>query len=308
MKKHLLTALSLFLCAGAAFAQPTGAGEPQLLIKSDTGLMSPVWSPDGSKIAVTTDNYTGILVANADGTNLRSITDEAGAGYKMAWSADSKSILGRTNVIENRRVMHELKIWSAENGESKTVVAKTRGMKGTPTWADAARVNFADRDGYKAANVRTASKSASAPDAYSIMMNDPVGAASQIAGLRQYSAKMALNPALSPDGSKIAFQLPGKGIFVCDTDGTNVESICDGSHPAWLPDNRNIVVSRVSDDGSRFTASDLYAVDTTTGNEVLLTGNTDIIALTPAVSPDGKKVAFENAKDASIYIIDLKYR
>ena len=278
-----------------------------MLIKSNVGLMSPVWSPDGSKIAVTTDNYAGILVSNADGTNLKSITDEAGAGYKMAWSEDSKSILGRTNVIENRQVMHELKVWNADNGSCRTIVAKTRGMKGTPTWKDASRINFADREGFKAANVKTSSKSVSVPDAYSMMMNDPAGAATQIAGIRQYSATMVLNPALSPDGKKVAFQLPGKGIFVCNADGSGIESVCKGSHPAWLPDNRTIVVSRVSDDGSRFTASDLYAVDTANGNETLLTGNTDIIALTPAVSPDGKKVAFENAQDASIYVINLKY-
>ena len=262
---------------------------------------------DGSKIAVTADNYTGIFVANADGSGLKKVTGEAGAGYKMAWSGDSKSILGRTNVTENRRVLHELKVWDIENGSSRTVVAKTRGMKGTPTWKDAERVIFADREGFKAADVRTSAKTNATPDAYSTMMNDPVGAAKQIASLRPYGAKMVLNPALSPDGKKVAFQLPGKGVFTCNADGSDVQSLCDGSHPAWLPDNRTVVVSRVSDDGSRFTASDLYAIDTENGNEVLLTGNTDCIPLTPAVSPDGKRVAFENAQDASIYVIDLKY-
>ena len=289
------------------FAQPKGAGEPQLLIKSNVGLMAPVWSPDGRKIAVTTDNYAGILVANADGTALKSVTDEAGAGYKMSWSDDSKSILGRTNVVENRRVLHELKVWNAEDGSSRVVVAKTRGMKGTPTWNDALRVNFADRDGFKAANVKTSAKTSVTPDVYSLMMNDPVGAANQIASLRPYAAKMVLNPALSPDGKKVAFQLPGKGVFTCNADGSDVKSLCDGSHPAWLPDNRTVVVSRVSDDGNRFTASDLYAIDIENGDEVLLTGNTDCIPLTPAVSPDGKRVAFENAQDASIYVMDLKY-
>ena len=48
-------------------------------------------------------------------------------------------------------------------------------------------------------------------------------------------------------------------------------------------------------------------IDIENGDEVLLTGNTDCIPLTPAVSPDGKRVAFENAQDASIYVMDLKY-
>ena len=43
------------------------------------------------------------------------------------------------------------------------------------------------------------------------------------------------------------------------------------------------------------------------GKKYLLTENTNLIPLTPSVSPDGKKVAFENAIDASIYVINLKY-
>ena len=55
----------------AAMAQPRSASEPTLLIKSSQGLMAPVWSPSGDKIAVTSDNYDGIWVADADGSNLK---------------------------------------------------------------------------------------------------------------------------------------------------------------------------------------------------------------------------------------------
>ena len=100
----------------AAMAQPRSASEPTLLIKSSQGLMAPVWSPSGDKIAVTSDNYDGIWVADADGSNLRQVTCCSGAGYKMQWSADGTKLLGRTNVVSDNRVFHEVKVWNAADG------------------------------------------------------------------------------------------------------------------------------------------------------------------------------------------------
>ena len=55
MKKKLLFATALMLCAGSMMAQPAQWSKPQVLIKSSQSLMAPVWIPDGSKIAVTGD-------------------------------------------------------------------------------------------------------------------------------------------------------------------------------------------------------------------------------------------------------------
>ena len=74
-----------------------------------------------------------------------------------------------------------------------------------------------------------------------------------------------------------------------------------------MPDGKTIVYTLVADDGSRFTESHIIAVNTATMKSVELAGGSDIIPLTPAVSPDGTKIAFENAANAAIYVITLKY-
>lgn len=293
MKKQLTLVLSLILSGGSLFAQPKGASVPELLVKSPSGLMAPVWSPDGKQLAMTTDNYAGIVVVNADGSNLRHVTNEAGAGYKMVWSADCSQILARTNVFENNRVFHELKTWNVNSGKSELVVAKSRALNAIPNWR---QVRIAK--GLKVAKVETA---------YDIMINHPAEATKMIAALNSYAGKMVINPAVSPDGQKIAFQIAGKGCFVCNLDGSNVISLGAGSRPAWLPDSKNVIVSEVYDNGAQYTAADLYNVTVATGKRTLLTANTDIITLSPAVSPDGQKVAFENPVDAGIYVINLKY-
>lgn len=307
MKQKLIIGLSLCVLGGNAFAQPQSASEPQLLLKSTVGLMAPVWSPTGSKIAVTTDNYAGILVANADGTNLIPLTDESGAGYKMQWSADGNQILSRTNIVENARVFHEVKVWNVESGKSTTLVNKTRDLKGTPTWKSVANISIADRIGTKSVNTNTLAATASTPNVYDIMVNDPVHATAKIQALKQFANKMVLNPAISPNGEMVAFQIPGHGIYTCNINGDNLKHVCKGTHPAWLPDNESLIFTRESDNGHVYTASDIYAINTVTEKMNLLTGNTSLIPLRPTVSPDGTKVAFENAADASIYIINLKY-
>ena len=308
MNKCFFIALALCAMSGAtAMAQPTGASQPRLLIKSEQGLMAPVWSPSGDKIAVTTDNYTGILVANADGSNLTPITDEPGAGYKMQWSDDNVQILGRTNVVDNNLTFHEVKVWNVNNGKATTLIGKTRELTGTPLWDNVGSVKVADRTGIKSIDVTGKTKHAAAStDAYSIMVNDPANAAVKLA-MSDFTGKIIINPAISADGSTVAFQRPGKGIYTCSADGSQVRFIARGSHPAWLPDGKTIVYTLVADDGSRFTESHIIAVNTATMKSVELAGGSDIIPLTPAVSPDGTKIAFENAANAAIYVITLKY-
>lgn len=308
MNKHLIFTLALCACGGMAIAQPRSASEPKLLIKSSQGLMAPVWSPNGDKIAVTTDNYTGILVANADGSNVKQVTDLSGAGYKMQWNAAGTQLLGRTNVMEGNRVFHEVKVWNVENGNEATIVSKTRDLKGTPLWADASdQIAIADKKGAGTISIKSAKRTdVAATDVYSMMINDPAGVADQVASLNEFSGRIIINPALSHDGKKVAFQVPGKGIYTCNIDGSGVKYLCKGSHPSWLPDN-SVIYTVVTDNGSYFTGSDIYAINIDTQKSVLLTANTDMIPLTPAVTNDGTKVAFENAKDAAIYVITLKY-
>ncbi len=280
MKKHYLTVLALAaLAAAPAFGQARATSQPEKLLEAPTGLMAPVWSPDGSKIAVTTDNYTGILVANADGSNFRALTMDAGTGYKMAWSADGSAITGRAKSLDGAMIMHQMRRYELAGGTTATT-----------------------------ARLRTSAEPAaqSASGIYAAMVSDPATAAAAIPALAEFAGKTVINPALSPDGSAIAFQIPGKGMWVIGADGSGLRSLGKGSHPSWLPDSRTVVFTIVEDNGSAFTASTLMSMDTATGVRATLFTANGFLPMTPAVSPDGTKVAFENAADACIYTINIE--
>lgn len=279
MKKSLLLFSAIMLSAGSLMAQSKANGEPRLLIKSAQSLMAPVWSPDGSKIAVTGDNFIGIWVANADGSNLNQVSDALGAGYKMNWQ-DAQTIVSTPYTVENGLRMVRIENVNVETAEISEVAPAQRGFRPSKVMKN---VNL-----------------------LRIMCDQPADATRLIPSLEQYAGKMVLNPALSPDGKKIAFQIVSYGLFVCDVDGANLKSFGKGAYPSWAPNSRDLMFARIQDNGERFTASDLFCVNTETGVEENLTPNSDVIPITLSVSPDGSKVAFDNDVDGNIYVVDLK--
>ena len=279
MKKSLLLFSAIMLSAGSLMAQSKANGEPRLLIKSAQSLMAPVWSPDGSKIAVTGDNFIGIWVANADGSNLNQVSEALGAGYKMNWQ-DAQTIVSTPYTVENGLRMVRIENVNVETAEISEVAPAQRGFRPSKVMKN---VNL-----------------------LRIMCDQPAEATRLIPSLEQYAGKMVLNPALSPDGKKIAFQIVSYGLFVCDVDGANLKSFGKGAYPSWAPNSRDLMFARIQDNGERFTASDLFSVNTETGVEENLTPNSDVIPITLSVSPDGSKVAFDNDVDGNIYVFDLK--
>lgn len=279
MKKSLLLFSAIMLSAGSLMAQSKTNGEPRLLIKSAQSLMAPVWSPDGSKIAVTGDNFIGIWVANADGSNLNQVSEALGAGYKMNWQ-DAQTIVSTPYTVENGLRMVRIENVNVETAEISEVAPAQRGFRPSKVMKN---VNL-----------------------LRIMCDQPAEATRLIPSLEQYVGKMVLNPALSPDGKKIAFQIVSYGLFVCDVDGANLKSFGKGAYPSWAPNSTDLMFARIQDNGERFTASDLFSVNTETGVEENLTPNSDVIPITLSVSPDGSKVAFDNDVDGNIYVVDLK--
>ena len=282
MKKNFILAMAMIVGSSAVMlASGLTASQPQKFATSPNGFMAPVWSPDGSKIAAAGPNYTGIYVFEADGSHARQLTDAQGAGYKMAWSENGAEVIGRTNVREGMRVLHEIKAWNVATGKNRVVAQKAR-TNATP-------------GSFKSTN-----------SIYKTMVEQAGDATATIPALARFKGQVVINPALSPDGSKIAFQIPGRCMWLVNADGSCLKELGKGSHPVWMPDSKTIIFTVVEDDGNNFTASTVFSMDINSQKAEVLVASNNLIPLTPAVSPDGSKMIFENAKDASLYIVNLK--
>ena len=128
------------------------------------------------------------------------------------------------------------------------------------------------------------------------------------------------NPALSPDGKKVAFHGGNIGdpltwdIYVIDL-GTKEEIrltnniVLDG-HPDWSPDGSKIVFASFRDArGNPSGTADIYVINID-GTELTQLTNTLWEDNDPEWSPDGKKIAFKSTRNTKqsareeIYIMD----
>ena len=201
---------------------PNGSGRVSLNLRG----RDVAWSPDGRQIAFGRYNNNSasgfaIYVANADGTDVRFVTD----GSRPAWSPDGQTIAyrssaGRFSLIRSIRV--------DGTGRRKLI---TNGFD--PSWSpDGRLIAFTRRD--------TAIWIARANGKF----------------LRRLTSKSASahTPDWSPDGRKLTFSVR-RGIAVINANGARFRRIVTdpssvGSvEPKWSPDGRFIVFHRHLDGG-----------------------------------------------------------
>jgi len=236
MKKQIFT-LSLMLFWGfCLYAQPKAVGEPRIVAKMNQPLMKPVWSPDGTKLFLTSLKNDGLWEVSSNGSGFKLISAEAGAGNQLKAMAANQ-----TNPLLQQ------------------------------------------------------------------MIDNPAKVASQVKELQSLSGCLIFNPVLSPQGDKIVFQASnGKGLFICNADGSDLRQLGKGERATWTPDGRYIVVMITEDNGDVVTKGELISIDVLSGAQNTLLSSDKYVAVSPAISPDGKKLAFEEYASGAIYIMDIK--
>lgn len=289
-------------------------GDPEKIIGDvENQYMHPVWSPDGSKIAFTGINYTGLWIMNPDGSNPIQITDEIAAGWAFEWSADSKSILTRVAKYEGPRRYNAVKIFDVADGKSTQLTDYKTFMPGLPHWANSDQQIIIFNKKKLETFQSQKNVSAYTPEMtkkkvcflryarIAVMDNDT----KEISFLDPFKDYEYLNPVISPDNQQIAFEVYGGNLHVMNIDGTNLRDLGIGNAPQWSPDSKHVVYMLTTDDGYQFTSSDIYIVNVENIDKINLTNTTEELEMNPSWSPDGTKIAYDVANTGMIYIVEL---
>lgn len=311
--RAMLIAFALMTMNGSLMAQPRAAGDPRVLISDeDQFFVNAAWSPDGQTLAFSSANFNGIWLADANGENKRLLTADEAAGFGFSWSPDGRHILARTAETENRRRFHLVKVFDTENSSYVILQEKTRQLKGIPVFTpDGSQVAMVmDRN----LELKPVGRESERRTDRNISVVYPVGdkiistqlTTRESKTMADFEGRFIFNERLSPDGKKMVFQVQGKGLYVINTDGTGLTHLGHGEYASWMPASDFVVVSVVEDNGYYITGGELYAVNVNTGESHHLTAHTGVTALKPAVSPSGKRVAFDNPDDGSIYVMELE--
>lgn len=190
-----------------------GTGEQQLT--NTGGDYNPTWSPDGTKIAFTSDREGNrdIFVMNANGTNPVNVTNSPGWDSDPAWSPDGTRIAFRSERDSNA----EIYVMEADGG-NQTRLTNNAVFDAQPQWSpDSSRIVF----WRGAPNTDTFAIDADGGNEQQLTFGGTGGDAGY-----------------SPDGSLIVFESAG-GLFTMAPDGSDITIIPNttskDSHPAWQP-------------------------------------------------------------------------
>ena len=109
--------------ADGLYITDLASGNTSRLPGTQTGDLNPLWSPDGTKIAFTRGPASGlaaapgayiVVVMDADGSDLRQLTDAAGVNYAVAWMPDGDHLLYNTP-IRDGVALYNMDVQSGES-------------------------------------------------------------------------------------------------------------------------------------------------------------------------------------------------
>lgn len=315
IKLSLFTALFIFLQLPlVAHAQPKAKGEPKVIIEGDGNIFqNPIWSPDGSSFAYTSVQFQGIWIADKNGNNARQITDKS-AGYGMSWSSDSETILTRVTDYSNRRKQTSINLFNSSTAEETLLSEPRPNIDVLPQWAqfDEKVVLISDNgiESFTTGKKVDEDKKKLLPNQSFYLLKKNQLAKGKIPensteDISPFDDVDYLNLQVSPDGTKLAFEVYGGNLYVMNVDGTGLIDLGAAYRPSWSPDSRYIVANKTEDDGHDITSADILAFDVS-GNEVInLTENTPLIAMNPSWAPDDSGILFNDPQTGSIYLLEI---
>ncbi len=268
----------ILLLAGT-LALGMAAMPPATRIEMPAGAHHPVLSPNGTALLFSTDTHTGLNILDLSTGNIRQIDPSAGVGFQPVFSLDGSTVYYRSAEVRDGLMMRDVRSCRTEENAQPAILADYSREK-----VDLHSLAGGD---YALADYRT----------IKVTHNGVATVVDPLADSHSY-----LWASLSPDGSRLLFTEPFKGVYVANADGTEPRRIlAKGDFASWAGNNR-IVAVVTHDDGYVVLDSKLVLVNIATGITTELTADDVKVGETTA-SAAGKVVYTDLA--GNMYMIDL---
>ena len=260
-----------------------GGDELKRLTSGESSSSAPRWSPDGKKIAFTTDGQ--IWVMDQDGDNKEQVTKISTSARGPVWSPDGKWIAFTSDVYPdcNNDDCNKKRDEQAENSKVKAHIVTRLLYKHWDEWRDAKRTHV-------------------------FVVSSKGGTARQITtgdwDSPPYAASTGVDYAFSPDSTEIAFlRTPDKVEAISTNSDIYTMNIASGATkniteqnrgydaaPIYTRDGKQIIYRSQATAGFEADRWRLMAYNRATGASVELTKGFDLQVEGVALSPDGNSI------------------
>jgi serine/threonine protein kinase len=229
------------------------------------------------------DGNREIYVMNADGSNVRRLTDNPADDRFLAWSPDGT----RAAFTTKRDGNWEIYLMNADGSGLRNLTNHPDADR-NPSWSpDGQQIAFmSDRNGN--------------PEIYVMNLDG--------SGLRNLTNQPSQDRAPSwSKGGRIAFNSDRSGnldIYVMNTDGSRLTQLtthpASDSFPVWSPNGQRIVFISERDGNA-----EIYVMNADGSGQTNLT-NHPANDMDPCWSPDGQRIAFMSERDGNweVYVMD----
>ncbi|MCA0389286.1 MAG: hypothetical protein LCH52_12425 [Bacteroidetes bacterium] len=303
--RSITVMLLLFFAVSVTEAQRT----EKVVSMTNKILVAPQESPDGKTIAFTQEGYNGIFLMNSN-REIKELTADNASGFGFRWLNDNSGIVARSARFIDIRRENSVVIYSL-NGENTLQLSEFSGrMTIMPSVSTSGDICFVENGTLKSYDPLTKNSSLSSPKGIAAFIeNDKISVVSAGSAKRviePVKGQRCINATLSPDGSRIAFEILGGNLYLINSDGSGLVDLGRGYRAAWSPDSKYISYMLTEDDGHFITGSELYIVKTDGSGKKMITNSTDKIEMNPSFSADGKSIYFDNATDGAIYKMEVE--
>jgi len=282
---------------------------------TEHGGLQPRFTPDGRRVAFSSDRFEAIQLVSAAGGDARSLVQAPGSGYRFAWSADSRQVAYHVRAEEGGG---ELRVLDTFTGETRTEHSFGPDARlPMPLWRDE-KLLFVDEERLVSPGGAVVADGLPHPGMVrlsratgrfvvggddGVFTTAPDGSDARML----FPGERYFDPEVSADGRLVLVRDLGagpSGLVAADLENGSTWIVGDFDRGCVLPESGMLVVETNADDGYDLLEGDLWAVRPDGTGAARLAGPWTV-AHKVDCHPSEDRVVFQDEADGSIWTAEL---